>query len=47
MSRPQRKSSQRLPAPLSREDAAIYDAHVVPRYSTLFGRLLLQEIPER
>ncbi|MEQ9072904.1 MAG: methyltransferase domain-containing protein [Sandaracinaceae bacterium] len=47
MSRPQRKSSQRLPAPLSREDAAVYDAHVVPRYSTLFGRLLLQEIPER
>lgn len=45
MSRPQRKSSQRLPAPLSQEDAAVYDAHVVPRYSTLFGRLLLRHVP--
>lgn len=29
------------------EDAAVYDAHVVPRYSSLFGRLLLAHVPER
>ena len=28
-------------------DAAVYDAHVVPRYSSLFGRMLLAQIPTR
>ncbi len=28
-------------------DAAIYDAHVVPRYSSLFGRMLLARLPTR
>lgn len=29
------------------QDAALYDAHVVPRYSALFGRMLLAELPAR
>ena len=29
------------------QDAATYDAHVVPRYSSLFGRMLLAEVPPR
>lgn len=29
------------------QDAALYDAHVVPRYSVLFGRMLLAELPAR
>lgn len=40
-----RSSSQRMNAVATPEDAALYDAHVVPRYSTLFGRLLLSELP--
>lgn len=40
-------SSQRVAAVGTSEDAALYDAHVVPRYSTLFGRLLLGELPSR
>ncbi len=42
-----RQSSQRLAAIVSSHDAALYDAHVVPRYSALFGRLLLAEVPTR
>lgn len=30
----------------SANDAAVYDAHVVPRYSSLFGRMLLAHVPE-
>lgn len=29
------------------KDAALFDAHVVPRYSSLFGRLLLGALPAR
>lgn len=43
--RPQ--SSQRLLVAETAEDAALYDAHVVPRYSTLFGRLILGELPRQ
>lgn len=39
-------SSQRLLA-VTAQDAAVYDAHVVPRYSSLFGRLILSELPSR
>lgn len=46
MNRP-RKSSQRLVAVQSTQDAALYDTHVVPRYSALFGRLLLSALPQR
>lgn len=46
MSEPRRRqSSQRLAAVGTAQDAALYDAHVVPRYSELFGRLLLGELP--
>jgi ubiquinone/menaquinone biosynthesis C-methylase UbiE len=34
-------------APPTLEDAIQYDVHVVPRYSALFGRMLLAEIPSR
>lgn len=46
MSREGRKSSQELPLPMSAQDAAVYEAHVVPRFSALFGRLLLSEVPD-
>lgn len=39
------KSSQHLLAARTPEEAALYDAHVVPRYSALFGRLLLAALP--
>lgn len=43
-----RQSSQRFRVQATTpEDAAIYDAHVVPRYSSLFGRLLLAKVPSR
>lgn len=42
-----RQSSQRLPAITTAQDAALYDVSVVPRYSALFGRLLLGELPAR
>jgi len=45
VSGPQRKSSQRLAAVGTAQDAAMYDAHVVPRYSALFGRMLLGRVP--
>lgn len=44
MTRPRRKSSQRL-APLhNAQDAARIDAHVVPRYASLFARMLFSQI---
>lgn len=42
-----RQSSQRLAAITTTQEAALYDASVVPRYSALFGRLLLAELPAR
>ena len=39
------RPSQRLQAAATAHDAALYDAQVVPRYSVLFGRMLLPEIP--
>lgn len=47
MSRPERKSSQRLAAVGTAQDAAMYDAHVVPRYSALFGRMMLAQLPRQ
>ncbi len=47
MSERRRQSSQRLAAVGTAQDAALYDAHVVPRYSALFGRMLLAELPTR
>ena len=41
------QSSPRMAAVSTANDAAVYDTHVVPRYSSLFGRMLLAEIPER
>ncbi|MCB9593301.1 MAG: methyltransferase domain-containing protein [Sandaracinaceae bacterium] len=41
-----RESSPRMAAVSSANDAAVYDAHVVPRYSSLFGRMLLAHVPE-
>ena len=46
MSERRRKSSQRLEAQMTAQDAAVFDAHVVPRYNALFGRMLLAEIPQ-
>jgi ubiquinone/menaquinone biosynthesis C-methylase UbiE len=40
-----RKSSQRLAAVGTDREAATYDAHVVPRFSALFGRMLLARLP--
>ncbi|MBX3269006.1 MAG: class I SAM-dependent methyltransferase [Sandaracinaceae bacterium] len=47
MAAPRLKSSPRMAAVTTANDAAVYDAHVVPRYSALFGRLLLAHVPER
>ena len=41
-----RGSYPSLAAASTGRDAANYDAHVVPRYSSLFGRLLLARIPD-
>lgn len=38
-------SSQRMGAVSSAQDAALIDAHVVPRYGALFGRMLLSRVP--
>lgn len=43
----ERASSSGVRAVASNDDAASYDAHVVPRYSALFGRMLLAEVPSR
>lgn len=47
MATPRLQSSPRMAAVSTANDAAVYDAHVVPRYSSLFGRMLLAQIPER
>ncbi|HJL15206.1 MAG TPA: methyltransferase domain-containing protein [Sandaracinaceae bacterium LLY-WYZ-13_1] len=48
MSRRRRhSSSQRLTAVDTAQDAALYDTQVVPRYSALFGRMLLRHVPTR
>ena len=47
MNRPTNESSPRMAAVTTSKDAAVYDAHVVPRYSSLFGRLLLSKVPAR
>jgi ubiquinone/menaquinone biosynthesis C-methylase UbiE len=41
-----RRSSQRI-AIVTAQDTASYESHVVPRYSALFGRILLDEVPSR
>jgi ubiquinone/menaquinone biosynthesis C-methylase UbiE len=41
------RPSSQVRTVMSAEDAASYDAHVVPRYSALFGRMLLSEVPSR
>lgn len=44
----ERQNSQRfLTQTTSAEEAALYDTQVVPRFSSLFGRLLLAHVPER
>ena len=44
----ERQSSQRFRTQTTTaEEAALYDAQVVPRYSSLFGRLLLARVPKR
>ena len=42
-----RRSSQRLASVGTAQDAATYDAHVVPRYAALFARMLLPKVPRR
>lgn len=47
MSDRRRRSSQRVTAVSSPRDAALIDAEVVPRYASLFGRMLLSRVPSR
>lgn len=46
MAGPRHHSSPRMAAVSDANDAAVYHAHVVPRYSSLFGRMLLARVPE-